>query len=206
MSQRVSIPKAPPGPIDRRAAADAIDAFLRALGRSDPEIVGTGERVADMFADELCAGYDVDTRKLVEGSAIDATSQPIAVGGSLVVVRDIPFVTTCPHHLLPSIGTATVGFKATTRLVGLGTVVALVDAHARRLALQEHIGEGVVEDLDAVLTPEWVGCRLVLAHGCMIARGERATGAHVETLALRGAPDRVAEAHAALGVGQGGGR
>ena len=109
----------------------------------------------------------------------------------------------CPHHLLLSTGTATVAFKATLRLVGLGTVAGLVLAHARRLTLQERIGEGVVDDLDAVLAPEWVGCRLVLAHGCMIARGERATGTRVETVALRGPPDRTAEAHLALGVGQG---
>ncbi len=188
---------APPRSIDRRAAAAAIDEFLRAIGRSEPEVAGTGARVADMFVDDLCAGYTVDTRRLVEESAIGAAAP------SLVSVRDIHVVTTCPHHLLPSIGTATVAFKATVRLVGIGTLVALVDAHARRLALQELIGEDVVSDLDAVLAPEWVGCRLVLAHGCMIARGERAVGTNVETVALRAPPDKVAEAHLALGVGQG---
>jgi len=86
-------------------------------------------------------------------------------------------------------------------VIGLGTVAALVDAHARRLALQERIGDGVVDDLDAYLRPEWVGCRLVLVHGCMVARGERAIGTSVETIALRGPPDRVAEAHRALGLG-----
>lgn len=194
-----------PGPanprsVDRRAAAAAIDAFLRAIGHTEPEVAGTGARVADMFADDLCAGYAVDTRKLVEESAIGAPSP------SLVSVRDVHVVTTCPHHLLPSIGTATVAFKATVRLVGIGTIVALVDAHARRLALQELLGESVVSDLDAVLSPEWVGCRLVLSHGCMIARGERAFGTTVETVALRAPPDKVAEAHLALGVGQGAGR
>lgn len=192
--------------IDRRAAAAAIEAFLRALGRNEPEVAGTGNRVAAMFADELCAGYAVDTRKLVEHGAIDASSQSRAAGGSLVVVRDIPVATTCPHHLLPALGKATVGFKVAARLIGVGEVVALVEAHARRLTLQEHIGESVVDDLDAVLKPEWVGCRLVLAHGCMVARGERATGARVETLALRASPDRVADAHRALGVGDGGAR
>src|SRR5262245_53136179 len=49
-------------PLDRRAAAAAIDAFLRAIGRDEPDVVGTGARVADMFLDELCAGYSVDTR------------------------------------------------------------------------------------------------------------------------------------------------
>lgn len=187
--------------VDRRAAADAIEAFLRALGRGEPELAGTGQRVAAMFADELCAGYAVDTRKRVEHGAIDAASQSRPAGGSLVIVRDVPVATTCPHHLLPAIGTATVGFEVAARLVGVGDLVSLVEAHARRLTLQEHIGEAVVDDLDAVLEPTWVGCRLVLSHGCMIARGERATGTTVETLALRAPPDRVADAHRALGLG-----
>lgn len=190
-------PAAPRSPVDKSAAAAAIEAFLRALGRNEPDLTGTGARVADMFADDLCAGYDVDTRQLVANSAM-ASSSP-----TLVVVRDIPVVTTCPHHLLPSLGCATIAFKATTKILGVGTVAALVDAHARRLALQESIGEGVVADLEAVLAPEWVACRLVLAHGCMIARGERAIGTTVETVAMRGSPDRVAEAHGVLGVGRG---
>jgi len=194
MSHRAA--RAHPSGVDRGAAAAAIEAFLRALGRNEPELAGTGARVADMFVDDLCAGYGVDTRKLVEDSAMGAVTP------TLVSVRDIHVVTTCPHHLLPSIGTATIAFKATTRLVGVGTLVALIDAHARRLALQEAIGEEVATVLDAVLAPEWVGCRIVLSHGCMIARGERAIGTNVETVALRAPPDKVAEAHLTLGVGK----
>lgn len=192
-------PPAParPAGVDRAAAAAAIETFLEAIGRREPELSGTGARVADMFVDELCAGYAVDTRALMADSAI-AASCP-----TLVAVRDVHTVTTCPHHLLPSIGTTTIAFKATMRLVGVGALVALVAAHARRLALQERIGEEILSDLDAVLAPEWVGCRIVLTHGCMVARGERAVGADVETVALRAPPDKVAEAHLALGVGRG---
>lgn len=168
---------------DLRAAAAAIDAFLRALGLDSAETSGTGERVAEMFAGELCAGRTIDTRALVARSIL-AVDEP-----SIVAVRDIAVTTTCPHHLLPAIGRATVAFKATNKAIGLGTVAALVDAHARRLALQENIGEAVVEDLAAALAPEWIACRLVLAHGCMIARGERAHGSTVETIAGRGEYD-----------------
>jgi GTP cyclohydrolase I len=186
-------PREPGG--DRRAAAAAIEAFLRAIGRHEPDLTGTGDRVAEMFLDDLCSGYGVDTRELVLENVIESPSP------TTVVVHDVHVVTTCPHHLLPSIGTATVAFKATARLVGLGTIAALVNAHGRRLTLQERIGEGVVDDLAAALTPEWVGCRVVLVHGCMVARGERAIGARVETVALRAPSDRTAEAHVALGVG-----
>jgi GTP cyclohydrolase I len=187
-------------PIDRTAAANAIDAFLRAIGRDpsrEPDLVGTGARVADAYVDELCAGYAVDTRALLSSSAIAGASD------GLVIVRDVPITTLCPHHLRPASGTATVAMQTRARLVGLGTLASLVDAHARRLTLQERIGEAVVSDIEAVLEPEWVGCRLLLVHGCMVARGERAVGSRVETIALRGASgEAVSRAHAALGVGR----
>jgi GTP cyclohydrolase IA len=196
--------------IDRTAAANAIDAFLRAIGRDpakEPELVGTGARVADAYVDELCSGYAVDTRALLQGAVIAAPAA--ADGGQLVIVRDVPITTMCPHHLLPASGTATIAMQTIDRLVGLGTLAALVEAHARRLTLQEQIGESVVADIAAVLAPEWAGCKIVLAHGCMLARGERAHGSSVETVALRGIAgdqltrtSRQERAHRALGMGQ----
>ncbi|MEA2752309.1 MAG: cyclohydrolase [Myxococcales bacterium] len=190
-------------PIDRTAAANAIDAFLRAIGRDpsvEPDLVGTGGRVADAYVDELCAGYAVDTRALLGASVI--TSATHASDG-LVVVRDVAITTMCPHHLLPATGTATIAMHTRDKLVGVGTLVSLVEAHARRLTLQERIGEAVVADIEAVLEPEWVGCRIVLVHGCMVSRGERAVGSMVETVALRGASGETAmRAHVALGVGR----
>jgi GTP cyclohydrolase IA len=188
-------------PVDRVAAANAIEMFLRAIGRDpgvEPELAGTGQRVADAFVDELCEGYAVDTRGRLSASAIAASSSV------LVAVRDVPVVTTCPHHLMPAVGRATLAFQSAGRVVGLGALAALVEAHARRLTLQETLGERVVEDLAAALEPVWAGCRLVLSHGCMTARGERAVGATVETVALRGASsaELVFAAHAALGVGK----
>jgi GTP cyclohydrolase I len=189
-------------PIDRTAAATAIDAFLRAIGRdpsAEPDLLGTGARVADAYLDELCAGYGVDTRQLLTASTIAGSGE-----GGLVVVRDIPITTMCPHHLLPASGTATIAIETRARLVGLGTLTSLAFAHAQRLTLQERIGDAIVTDIEAVLEPAWVGCRLVLVHNCMVARGERATGSRVETVALRGltSGDAIARAHAALGVGR----
>lgn len=188
-------------PVDRSAAALAIDAFLRAIGRDpthEPDLVGTGQRVADAFLDELCAGYAVDGRAVLAAAVIGG-AQP-----GLVVVRDVPVLTTCPHHLMVSSGVATIAMHARDRIAGVGALAALVDAHARRLTLQERIGEAVVADVEAVLAPEWVACRLVLSHACMTARGERATGARVETVATRGvdAPAVAAYVHDVLGVGR----
>jgi GTP cyclohydrolase I len=189
-----------PAGLDRHAAATAIDAFLRAIGRDptrEPDLAGTGARVTEAFLDDLCAGYAVDTQALLRGALVnDAPS-------GLVVVKDIPIVTTCPHHLLVATGSASVAIHVKDTMCGLGTIAALVDAHARRLTLQERIGENVARDLEAVLAPEWVAVRLVLAHGCMIARGERAAGSRVETVATRGEvpAKRLLSVYKALGVG-----
>lgn len=184
--------------MDREAAARAIEAFLTALGRDprgDPELEGTGARVAQAWADELLSGYAIDVEALLSDNVLAGTSD-------LVLVRDIPVASVCPHHLTPSIGHATVAFAPREHLVGLGAVVRLVDAFARRLALQEQIGERVAAALVAHVAPRWAACRIVLAHGCMTVRGERAHGSSVETVALAGAEmDRTA-AYAALGVGR----
>jgi GTP cyclohydrolase I len=185
-------------PPDRDAAARAIDAFLRALGRDpdrEPELVGTGARVAAAYADELLAGYGVD---------VDGLLAPAVFAGrsDLVVVRDIPLSTTCPHHLLPATGIATVAFAPEEHLVGVGTVARVLDAFARRLALQEDVGERTVAALQKHLAPRWTGCRITLAHTCMTARGERTHGARVETLALAGGEVDESVVYAALGVGR----
>jgi GTP cyclohydrolase I len=184
--------------MDRQAAARAIDAFLRALGRDperEPELVGTAERVSRAWAEELLAGYGVDVDALLSSSVFAGTSE-------LVVVRDIPMATLCPHHLMPSTGAATVAFAPEEHLVGVGTVARVVEAFARRLALQEQIGERIVAALQKHLAPRWAACRLVLGHACMTARGERACGARVETVALAGGDVDEAIVYAAVGVGR----
>jgi GTP cyclohydrolase I len=181
--------------IDRDAAAHAIDAFLLAIGRDpsrEPELVGTGARVAAAFIDELCDGYAKDPEALVRANVLAGTTD-------LVVLRDVPVATTCPHHLMPAIGTGTVAFAPRKRLVGLGTLSELLDALAHRLTLQEQIGESVALVLMTVLEPRWAACRLALRHGCLTARGERKHGAMAETLAFAG--DGSAREEALLVVG-----
>jgi GTP cyclohydrolase I len=178
--------------IDRSAAARAIEDFLRALGHApEGELAGTGERVADAWADDLLDGEAIDAAVLLrEGSlAMDAE------GSGLVLVRDLAVTTMCPHHLLPAHGTATVAYLPGARVVGIGTIAHVVDVLAHRLTLQERIGDDVVALLVHELGARGALCRLALTHSCLIARGERKTGSIVETIAVAGTfasatPDR----------------
>jgi GTP cyclohydrolase I len=168
--------------IDRKRARNAVADFLRAIGRDparEPELAETPARVTDAFVDELCEGYSVDVPALLDGEIIAGRAE-------VVVVRDLAVTSMCPHHLMPSSGSAAVAFAPRDKIVGIGAVGRVVDAFARRLTLQETIGEEVVAAIFSAIGPRWVACRLGMSHTCMTARGGRRHGARVETFAFRG--------------------
>lgn len=169
---------------DEEAARRAIALFLSALGYdpSDPELADTPARVSEAFAHELLRGQKIDL-----GQLLLAGSEPtVDETAGLVVVRGISVVTVCPHHLLPGLGRATVAYLPGARLVGLGTLARLVDASARRLRLQESIGEEVVHALQAHVGARGAYCRLELLHTCLATRGAEEPEARLVTVARSG--------------------
>lgn len=170
-------------PADPESAARAIAAFLRALGYDpdSPELAGTPERVAEAFASELLAGERVDLARLVS----DGTCETRAASG-LIVMRDIAVTCVCPHHLLPALGHACIGYVPGGRLLGLGTLTRIAAACTQRLALQETVGESIVQALLEHAGARGAFCRLRLWHTCLASRGSRHPEARVISLARGG--------------------
>ncbi|MBN8612665.1 MAG: GTP cyclohydrolase I [Deltaproteobacteria bacterium] len=168
--------------IDKAAAAQHLEAFLRAVGAPidrDPEMRGTGARVADAWVDELLAGYRADPAViLAEGT--ESSSK------GLVILADIPATTMCPHHLLPASGVVHVGYWPGPRVVGFGAIARLVECFTRRLALQEDIARSIAEALVEHLGADGAGVVVDLAPSCLLARGERPHGAHAITTGFAG--------------------
>lgn len=181
--------------VDRRAAARAIEDFLRALGHvPEGDLEGTGERVAEAWANDLLQGESIDAAAVLRQGSMDVGAGHER-SGALIVVRDLAVTTMCPHHLLPAQGTGLIAYLPGDRLAGIGTLAHVLDALARRLTLQERIGAGVVALLAKELGARGALCRLALTHSCLVARGERKAGAVVETVAVSGtfahaSPDR----------------
>jgi GTP cyclohydrolase IA len=181
-------------PIDLALAERAVADLLRALGHDHTkhfELNATPSRVASAFAEDLLTGYRVDVPQLIEhgSSALDASHSH-----GLVVVRDISVATVCPHHLMPGIGSALVAYLPGSRLLGLGTVTKLVEAYAKRFALQEQVGQDVVAALMHGAGARGAYCSLTLLHTCLVARSQRQAQATLTTVASAGA---LAEARAA---------
>ena len=175
--------------VDRNAAQAAMVEFLRALGHdpaAHPELAGTAAHVVEAFADDFLSGEGVDLGALIHAGRVESDA---ATGSNLVVLRDLDVATLCPHHLTPALGRATVGYVPGRHLIGVGTLARLVDACARRLTLQERLGELVVDTLMQHAGARGAFCRLTLRHGCLCARGARQPDAWLETLAHAGELD-----------------
>jgi GTP cyclohydrolase IA len=174
--------------VDRARAERAVRELLLAFGRdpdADPDLLGTPARVVEAYEADLLSGYAVDVAALLADGAAVAESK---VSG-FVALSGIAVSTVCPHHLLLSSGVATVAYRPGARLFGLGTLAALVNAYARRLSLQESIGESVVQALCEHGGARAAYCELRLVHGCLVARGSRQAGAELVTTARRGSID-----------------
>jgi GTP cyclohydrolase I len=155
----------------------AVRTLIAATG-DDPDregLLGTPGRVARAFS-EWFAGYDADPRAVLnqvfdEAEGYDET----------VLLRDIPLVSTCEHHLAPISGKAHVAYRPNGRVVGISKLSRLVDGYARRLQLQERLTNQIARAIDDVLHPRGVAVIIEASHGCMSTRGVNQHGVAMVT-------------------------
>jgi GTP cyclohydrolase I len=153
--------------------AKAFEDFLRAVDRSPgtyPELLQTPVRASSMWLDDLLDGYDWNPSDILAGGT------PVEPGSGMVVVQDLFFHSTCPHHLLPYHGRANVAYIPGERVVGFSKINRLVDCFAHRLILQEEIAKLVAEALVEHLGARGAGCLLDAEQLCMVVRGVRRPG------------------------------
>lgn len=104
----------------------------------------------------------------------------------MVVVKGIPVWSHCEHHLCPVFGTATVAYIPDGKIIGLSKILRLVDIFARRLQVQERLGNQVVDAIQEHLQPLGCGIVMRLRHLCIESRGAEKMGSETITSALRG--------------------
>jgi GTP cyclohydrolase I len=170
----------PPAPGD--PVANAVEAFLEALGVDEGDhTADTPARVAKAWK-HMLGGY-------AEDPAIHLRKTFSAPGNpGLVVVAGIRLTSTCAHHLLPITGTATVAYRPRPgqEVVGLSKLSRLVEGYARRLQVQERIGNQVVSAIQEALNPMGAACFITAGHGCMTLRGVQQQNTETLTVASSG--------------------
>jgi ABC-type glutathione transport system ATPase component len=72
------------------------------------------------------------------------------------------------------------------KIVGLSKLPRVVDVFARRLQVQERLGEQIANAIDDVLQPKGVGVVIEAVHLCMMMRGVEKQSSRTITSSLRG--------------------
>jgi len=170
------------GPMDLPRIEAAVREILIAVGE-DPDRSGladTPARVARAYA-EMFSGIHQDPGSVLQ-TMFDMDHE------ELVLVKDIPFYSTCEHHLVPFHGVAHVGYIPSHdgMVTGLSKLARLVDIIARRPQVQERLTTQIAEALVTHLKPRGAIAVVECEHMCMSMRGIRKPGAKTVTSAVRG--------------------
>jgi GTP cyclohydrolase I len=161
---------------------EALRTLLKVIGE-DPDREGLQDTPARVLKSwtELFAGYRQDPEEI-----LSTTFEEVEGYRQMVLLKDIPFHSTCEHHMLPFTGVAHVAYLPHRRVVGLSKLARLVDCFARRLQIQERLTQQVVGSLMTHLGARGAAVVVEAQHGCMSCRGIRKEGASMITSAFEG--------------------
>lgn len=167
---------------DETKIKKAVKLIIEAIGE-DPQRAGlieTPRRVAEMYS-ELFAGIGKDPKSELNVGFEEGHRE-------MVIVRDIPFYSTCEHHLLPFYGVAHVGYipNKDGRVVGASKLARVVEIVSKRPQLQERMTSSIADAIMEALKPDGVAVVVQAEHLCMIMRGIKKPGSALVTSALRG--------------------
>lgn len=136
---------------------------------------GTPRRIAKMYMDELFSSLKPDSlqelnnkMKLFDNTMEDA---------DLIVVKDIPFYSTCEHHFLPFFGKVAIGYVPGDKILGLSKFPRIVKHFSKLPQLQERLTSDI-----ANYVADITECKLVIVkiydttHTCCTARGVESEG------------------------------
>lgn len=156
--------------------------FLLNMGLDieDPSIKETPYRVADMFADELCAGLNY-------ANFPKCTVVPNTMNyDELVTVEKIQTVSLCEHHLQTIYGFTHIAYIPHNDVLGLSKFARVTEFFSRRPQVQERMTLQIFHALTFILGTNDVAVVQKCDHFCMKARGAMQHSAATTTSKLGG--------------------
>ncbi len=141
-------------------------------------LVETPKRVIRSF-DTLYGGYNQKPQDIMKVFKEDTCDE-------LVLLKNIEFYSTCEHHMLPFFGKAHIAYVPDGKVLGVSKLARLLEIYARRLQIQERIGEQVTNALMEYLNPKGAACILEATHFCMTSRGVQKQNSVMCTSSLEG--------------------
>jgi GTP cyclohydrolase I len=104
----------------------------------------------------------------------------------MIIVKKIPFISVCNHHIIPFVGEARIGYVPYLLEAGLSKFGRVVQHYARQLQTQERLTAQITDFLQSTLDPKGVIVQLEAEHMCMTVRGVQMPGATTVTTKTMG--------------------
>lgn len=166
--------------IDTDRIEKAVKEILLAIGEDVGRegLQDTPMRVAKMYK-ELFSGMREEPEKHIKSVFSEKCEE-------IVLLKDIPFHSTCEHHLMPFIGSAHVAYLPGEKVLGVSKIARIVDCFAKRLQIQERLTSQVADFIMDNLRPSGVAVVMEASHSCVTIRGVQKPGSIMVTSALRG--------------------
>lgn len=174
--------------IDTKLIEEHIRGILIALG-DDPEREGLKEtpaRVAKMY-EEVFEGMNYTNAQIAEMFNKTFSEDYSTNSSDVVIVKDIDVFSYCEHHLaLMYDMKVSVAYIPKGKVIGISKIARIADMAAKRLQLQERLGNDIAEIISLVIGSDDVAVMIEGCHSCMTARGIKKSNSKTYTETLRG--------------------
>jgi GTP cyclohydrolase I len=142
-------------------------------------LLDTPKRVVKSW-EELYSGYKKDPKDFL--TVFDPESYD-----QIVLLKNVEMHSVCEHHLLGFSGIAHIAYLPNKHVIGISKLARLLDMYAKRLQIQERIGEQVTKALMEYLEPLGAACIIEASHSCMKCRGVGKQNSVMVTSSMKGA-------------------
>lgn len=159
---------------------DIVKEQIRLVGDNPTRegLIKTPERVVRAWG-ELFSGYGRNPKDLLTVFDKETYDQ-------MVLLKGAEIYSMCEHHMLPFFGKVHVAYIPGAHVIGISKLARLVDIFAKRLQIQERIGEQVTQALMDHLQPLGAACIIEAEHMCMRMRGCHKQDSIMVTSSLKG--------------------
>lgn len=139
----------------------------------------------DEIAEKFTKVFNLNDKECDDEDVV--TQMSPTLGKNLVIAKNINVFSMCEHHLaLMYDMNITIAYIPNKKVIGLSKMARIADLCAKRLQLQEKLGEDICKVMQLATDTEDVAVLISGKHSCMTARGIRAREAETVTSHLKG--------------------